>query len=93
MSERDATAKRTQNVRNAPVTNNRSKIKKVQNTHIDLARCGPNRFPPNRQPPGGPHRAVRCKVVRAAHAQNAQAHLRTHAPPAARRADRPRARG
>ena len=89
MSVRDATAKRRQTVRNAPLGNNLS-TKHAHRPRAMRPEPVPTESAPFRRPP---QRGARSKFVRAAHAQRAQAHIRTRAPPAARRPDRPRARG
>ena len=89
MSVRDATAKRRQNMRNAPLGNNLS-TKHAHRPRAMRPNSDPTESAPFRRPP---QRGPRSKFVRAAHAQRAQAHLRTGAPPTARRAERPRARG
>ena len=83
MSVRDATAKRRQIVRNAPLGNNLS-TKHAHRPRAIRPEPIPTESAPFRRPP---QRGPRSKFVRAAHAQRAQAHLRTLAPPAARRAD------
>ena len=88
MSVRDATAKRRQNVRNAPLGNNLS-TKHAHRPRTMRPRPILTELAPSRKPP---ERGPRSELVRAAHVQSAQAHLRTRAPPAARRPDRPRAR-
>ena len=89
MSVRDATAKRRQIVRNAPLGNDLS-TKHAHRPRAIRPEPIPTESAPFRRPP---QRGPRSKFVRAAHAQRAQAHLRTLAPPAARHADRPHARG